>query len=285
MLSHVAPHIVGDVLPHPIALGVYTPASGTLFGPNGPSPLDVRQGNVGDCWLIASLAEVASSNPQAITSMFTSLGTVNNGGPVPIQYYGVRFYNPQGAAKTFVVENELPTIARNGMVVYDQPINGVLWVALAEKAYVEAASAGWVVNSITYNAKPCLDTYNDVAGGEPRWAIQAITGERAFENYNSTITEWTAATIIAQLATPGSMVVLGTPMTDTSGLIVQDHAYAVIGYDPTTQLFTLENPWNISQGMNSLYNSGTVREVYGSEFTCSADVINSGAFQTDDWLI
>ena len=51
---------------HPAAAAAYTPVSGSLFGADGPSYLDVHQGDVGDCWLMASLAEVAARDPADI---------------------------------------------------------------------------------------------------------------------------------------------------------------------------------------------------------------------------
>ena len=54
--------------------------------------LDVQQGQVGDCWLMASLAEVAARDPQDIRNMFTADGTaVENGATVSL--YTVRFFN------------------------------------------------------------------------------------------------------------------------------------------------------------------------------------------------
>ena len=43
-------------LDHPAAARAYAPARGSLFGANGPSFLDVQQGQEGDCWMLASLA-------------------------------------------------------------------------------------------------------------------------------------------------------------------------------------------------------------------------------------
>ena len=61
----------------------YRQASGQLFV-NGAAYTDVNQGGLGDCYFLASLAEVALKNPSAITSMFI----VNGDGT-----YTVRFYN------------------------------------------------------------------------------------------------------------------------------------------------------------------------------------------------
>src|SRR5262249_26278426 len=83
---------------HPVAVDSYnnpipyTQVNGSLFGPNGPSYLDVQQGTSGDCWLLASLAEVAARSPSDITSMFTYNGTATENG-VTVGIYTVRFYN------------------------------------------------------------------------------------------------------------------------------------------------------------------------------------------------
>src|SRR3990172_2095223 len=70
-------------LDRPAASGAYRQIAGTLFV-GGAAYTDVKQGSVGDCYLMASLAEVALRNPSTITSMFI----VNGDGT-----YTVRFYN------------------------------------------------------------------------------------------------------------------------------------------------------------------------------------------------
>ena len=74
--------------------------------------------------------------------MFTFEGTtVENG--VTVNLYNVRYYNSAGVAKYVTVNTELPTL--NGS--FDDPINGVLWVALAEKAYAQANAFGFVTTN------------------------------------------------------------------------------------------------------------------------------------------
>ena len=101
---------------------------------------------MGDCWLIASLAEVAARDPQDIKNMFTYDGTtVDNGATVGL--YSVRFFSSNGTAFDVEVDTELPAAGE----YYDFVANGlgtqVLWVALAEKAYAEANSVGFVTTS------------------------------------------------------------------------------------------------------------------------------------------
>ena len=87
------------VVDHPAADTAYSPVSGSLFGANGPSYLDVHQGAVGDCWLMASLAEVAARNPSDIQNMFTDLGSTTENGSV-VELYKVRFFDSAGSPGT-----------------------------------------------------------------------------------------------------------------------------------------------------------------------------------------
>ena len=97
-------------LANPAAATAYSPApaSAQLFNmspathttPLGePSYLDVEQGAVGDCWLLASLAEVAARDPQDIKNMFAYDGTtLDNGSTVGL--YSVRFFSTDGVGFT-----------------------------------------------------------------------------------------------------------------------------------------------------------------------------------------
>jgi len=146
-------------LTEPAAGGGYSQVNGSLFGANGPVYRDVEQGDVGDCWLLSSLAEVAARDPQDIRNMFTCKGTtVENGATVGL--YSVRLFDSSGTAHYVTVDTELP----DGGGLYDHPANGVLWVALAEKAYAEANGQGFV----TTGSKGS-DSYNALNDGDPQW--------------------------------------------------------------------------------------------------------------------
>ena len=127
------------VVDHPAAATYYSPVSGSLFGANGPSYLDVHQGAEGDCWLMASLAAAAARYPSDIQNMFTDLGSTSENG-FQVELYKVRFFNSARVPTYVVVDTELPS----GGSYYDNATSGILWVALAEKAYAQAHGAGYV---------------------------------------------------------------------------------------------------------------------------------------------
>ena len=71
----------------------YTAVPAPLYGASGPSTNastnasanasanDINQGSLGDCYLLASLAEVAFQQPDRIASMITSNGTYGHSLP------------------------------------------------------------------------------------------------------------------------------------------------------------------------------------------------------------
>ncbi len=236
---------------HPAASAAYSPVSGSLFGANGPVYQDVRQGGVGDCWVLASLAEVAARTPNTIRSMFTYMGTnLENGATVSL--YSVRLYDTGGTARSIVVDTELP----GGGGTYDQATNGVLWVALAEKAYAQANGMRLVGSN-----QMGTDSYNALKGGDPAWALHAITDRSAGDysiNPTNLASAWNKGQLIVLISSnrPASSYIVGSPTDGT-------HAYALVNYNASSSNpFQVFNPWGTdSQGWApELFNG---HKVYG----------------------
>jgi hypothetical protein len=222
----------------------YSPVNLPLFGPNGPSYLDVQQGAAGDCWLMASLAEVATRDPWDIRNMFTYDGTTVVNGSV-VGLYTVRFFNSAGVATYVNVDTELPS----GGHYYDR-VGANLWVALTEKAYAEANGEGFVTTQARYS-----DSYAALNGGDPVWALRAITGKSASDfgvNPSNIAAAWNA----------GQLIVLCTS-SPSSSYIVGNHCYAVVGYNPSSSMpYEGYNPWGTT---SSGWAQGTYNghQVYG----------------------
>ncbi len=235
---------------------------GSLFGKNGPSYLDVQQGAAGDCWLLASLAEVAARDPQDIKNMFSWAGTaVDQNGVVDL--YTVRFYNSKNVAEYVAVDAELPA----GGGTYDHPVNGVPWVALAEKAYAEANSLGYVTTQQTGK-----DSYAALNGGDPAWALQAITGKPASDfavNPANLATAWNK----------NELIVLVSDSKPVRTDVVANHCYAMVNYKPSEVVqgdslpYQLFNPWGANSagdapdGMLGLFyaDSGFISQNFNSQ--------------------
>ena len=145
---------------------VYAEAKASLF-PYAPVYTDVRQGHVGDCYLMSGLAEIAMHNRAAIQNMFI----VNGDGT-----YTVRFYNGR-QADYVTVDSYLPAndqgeyvFANHGQSLEDTTI--ALWVPLAEKAYAQINEEGWL-RTDGHN------TYASLDGGWPNHVFTQVTAVRA----------------------------------------------------------------------------------------------------------
>jgi hypothetical protein len=232
----------------------YSTSSSPLFASSGPSMNDINQGYLGDCYLLASLAEVAKENSSIISSMFTSNG--NN-------TYGVKFY-VNGVAQYVTVNSSLA----NGGNIFNSGAD--IWASLAEKGYAQLQASGVVTgNSINYG-----NSWSTIGnGGAPEMALEEITGASAITDfygsgsswakvtYNSSLgmTNYTTgnatasvlATLVADLSI-GDDVILSswTNGKDSAGktTLVASHAMSIYGYDSATGMLQVRNPWGSESG-------------------------------------
>jgi len=243
----------------PISSYNYQYAQGSLFQ-NGISYQDVAQGEVGDCYFVAALAETAFRSKTTIQSMFTDNGD---------NTYTVRFYN-QGVADYVTVDRYLPANNSGNFVYAHQPnadsnnwgklnnSQNELWVALAEKAYAQLNEEEWVYRDKTnsYNgiaSGSISDTFGLVTGKNSSTGILASASPRPWDNLI------TAAKVISDF---NSGQLSGFGSNDTGKVaanVVPGHQYVVIDYNSTTQKFTLFNPWGVAGGNDgSQHKPGTL---------------------------
>jgi hypothetical protein len=233
----------------------YSASTSPLFGPSGPSPSDVNQGNLGDCFLLSSLAEVAKKHPDMISSMFTDNG--NN-------TYGVRFY-VDGKADYVTVNNELVDdgVANTGKDI---------WASLAEKAFTQLQTGGDTGN-FTNDGNSFSSIGN---GGWQGYTLEALTGASQISWYYTHGTTWTMDTydsslketgstagssntsVLAALASDlakGDDVILGSCLDHTDKAngkttLMADHAMSITGYDSATGMLVVRNPWGSAPNQN-----------------------------------
>jgi len=248
-----------------------------LFAASGPSMSDINQGYLGDCYFLSSCAEVAKQDAGDITSMFT-----NNGNGT----YGVRFY-VDGVAEYVTVNTSLA----DGGSVFNHATD--IWASLAEKAYAQLQASGVDTgNSINYG-----NSYSTTGnGGDPAFALEAITGASAINQFFANGSSWsdyalnnalnvtnysagetTASllkTVVADLSA-GDDVILSsyTNAVDSRGMttLVSDHCLSVYGYDSSTGELEIRNPWGAASGQTW----DTTFEVSLSTLLADGDVITA----------
>lgn len=199
-----------------------------LFSSGGPSMDDVKQGQIGDCYFLATLAGAAKVSPDSIRSMITDLGDGT---------YAVRFVDSDNSYRFYRVDNDLPVArAGNNRPVYaGLGTEDCLWVALAEKAYAyhrngagsyESIHGGWMSQALTAIG---------AAQQQTLWRQQA-GGARQFMNW------------VEQQLSEGKIVTLGVLDARNELNLVSGHAYTVDSVETDENGFkylTIRNPWAI----------------------------------------
>ena len=231
----------GTDLPSLSGTGPYTYAlaQGSLFGSTGqPQYQDVVQGELGDCYLLAALAELALRNPQAVKAIIVD----NHDSLTPgDDTYTVRFWNPHASAWDYVtVDSKLPqdvngtfALANMGQALNAQ--TNALWVALIEKAYAQVNESGWL-------DRPAINSYAALVSGWPNIALLDLTGKQgtqsALTSNIAVINAWNA----------NGLVVFNTMQSPTDPKVVENHSYVLLNYNAGTGIFTIFNPWGINGG-------------------------------------
>jgi hypothetical protein len=245
----------------PMADVRYQAVTNIPLSSNGFNYYDVNQGALGDCWLLASLAATAARAPSALQTMFIYNGTnIVNGATVDV--WTVRFFR-SGVPEYITVDTELPAGGHYYDNITHANLNGTvsteLWVALAEKAYAQTNHSGWIGSD-----NKGVNSYAALMGGWPSFALSAITGLPSNPNApfghsvpingSDLVSAWNNGQLIVLDSAPAYLLV--------SARIVPAHAYAVVGYDASTKLFKVFNPWGIKLTIPGFSNNYSCYDLF-----------------------
>ena len=119
-------------------------------------PQDVKQGRLGDCWLMGSISALAQC-PGRIKSLFDAKQLTSDG------KYGIWLFDETDQWIKVVIDEQVPCHKdKDGfpLVTFARPMANEIWVSLLEKAV----------------AKYC-GGYHNLQGGQPAWAFRLFTGQ------------------------------------------------------------------------------------------------------------
>ena len=215
----------------------YELAQGILY--NGvPRIGDLHQGDLSDCFFLSSVGEAAMLDWKEVAAMIHDNGD---------KTYTVRFYH-NGRTSYVTVDRYLPVdddhnLVFDGSGTSATDAKNILWVALAEKAFVQLNESGWVKHfgPSGVNNYAALDH-----GGDATTTIPVVTGLPAAEGGVTTV----------NAVNRRELTVADTIDNPAAGF-VHWHTYAVIGYDATKHTVTLFNPWGQS-GDDPAIKYGTI---------------------------
>jgi hypothetical protein len=186
---------------------------------NGAAYSDIRQGYIGDCYYLASLASLAQSDPGLIEQSVAPLGDGT---------FAVRFYR-SGQPVYVRVDGDLPVGTWGGPVYAQLGQGGELWAALAEKAFAYFRNGS--------------NTYASINGGWMSEGYRVLTGksvsQRSPAALGADLYNWVATELSA-----GHALSMGS-FYYASGPIVGSHAYMIqsVSVQNGQQYITVYNPW------------------------------------------
>jgi hypothetical protein len=218
--AQVPLEINGQNLLDPVASYAYQDFSWRMLFVDGPQFSDIRQGAVGDCYFMASLASLADQDPGVIRQMIAPMGDGT---------YAVRFY--RGGQPVYVrVDAQLPAYYGTPAYAKLSP-TGELWAALAEKAYAQ----------FRYGA----NSYDSLNGGWMSTVYQEVTGAATTDSWIGSSGSSVAQFISSQLAA-GHALSAGTSGS-AARPFAGSHAYMIKSIETTGDgtYVTVFNPWGL----------------------------------------
>lgn len=200
-----------------------------LFAAAGPSMDDVRQGALGDCYLLAGLAAIAKDNPLALRQNVVDF----HDGTYGIQLGG-KFYREDADLAVYSSSSTNPAYAQLGR-------ESSLWVALVEKAFA--------------HYRTTARTFASIEGGwsiEINRALGSVTaGQASISSYGSATN---LANSLATRLSRGEAVTIGF-LSGSGANLVTGHMYTVarVVRDGSNNItgVVLRNPWGVDGGGNS----------------------------------
>lgn len=208
-----------------------------------PSPMDVVQGAVGDCWLMASLATLAHHHPDVISSMvkdnfdgtysvhFADGEVVTVSGDVWLQP-GVVSENPESEYGGY------STVLYGARARSDRPAGGPQWPWIIEKAMATR-----------------YGSYGNLNAGMPAWALGVLYNKETFTQQmqpDGSLYQW--ENLKKGVISPafevapdgvGSSPLDERMLSNPTVVGIKDHAYAVLGVTERNgeQYARLYNPY------------------------------------------
>lgn len=159
--------IVEKTLPQP-DLSYLEPTFEDMLFTHDPCIEDVRQGNIGDCYLLASILSLVYTSPGEIRNMMKD----NLDGTVTVRLFDITTSPLAYTPRNITVYKKLPIHTESKKNVF---ASGALWVSILEKAYIAAGFIGTSPLTIPMNTTPY--SYGMIEAGQESYALQHLTGK------------------------------------------------------------------------------------------------------------
>ncbi|MGA9525906.1 MAG: C2 family cysteine protease [Myxococcaceae bacterium] len=234
-------------LPDPALLNshsghAYEWVDGALFI-EGPHRDDVIQGQIGDCYLVASLSAIASQSPEALEKAIRD----NGDGTYTVRFYEGPYHSEPKQVE-ITIDGQLP--GRSGRLYGHGSNAQELWVGLIEKAYAQWKGDYEAIGN----------------GGSPGDVMSAVLGRPESFTWNSGLPDDVRYGELKTALAAGQSIVAATFGEDQSALytgtgLYASHGYSVHGVSEENgeKFVQLRNPWGQSEPSGDGVDDGSFR--------------------------
>jgi hypothetical protein len=208
-----------------------------LFGKGGPNINDIHQGDVGDCWFLGTLAEVAWRDPSLIRQDITERADGT---------YDVYFHTSTGTVDEHV-DGWIPVNQYHKLEYAQLGQGNCVWVAIMEKALAYFRNQTIAPAYDTISNGSCLEALADLGITAAHYSKLPATASQLFSD-------------VSTLVASDAIVETGT-LASTPAPLVTTHVYSIISTRVTKtgeQEIELRNPWGTNpdyKASNSDYQS------------------------------
>lgn len=197
-----------------------------LFGDGAPSLDAINQGKLNDCWALSSLGSLVNTDPEALKQMIHRNGD------------GSYTVNTPGGGR-----QQVSALTDGELALGNRSEGNGVWANVMEKAIGEQM----------HQRQPGKFTGDDgvaaMTSNQAFNAEQILTGTRGQRttfkptgNQPGSSPEQVRS-VLQSAVSDGQLAVAGA--RDASDGLDNQHAYAVIGFDPGSDTVTLRNPWGV----------------------------------------
>jgi calpain-15 len=183
---------------------------------NGIDPNDIKQGQLGVCYCLATISEYART-PKKIVDIFAYYD-------LELGFYVLRFYT-DGKPNYIVVDDYFPCSSVSQQPLFSKPIGNEIWVLLIEKAWAKVIGSYFAAEMMT------PDLFMEDLTGSPTYGSW-------FKDKKDKMRD------VVSYSSKGYLIVLTTGSKRIQG-IVNNHAYSllkVIEHEGAF-IYKLRNPW------------------------------------------
>lgn len=235
----------------------------SLYGEQGVRPAAIRQGAVGDCWLLASIAAIGEW-PERVQKLFRGITEYPTNGQFELDFWAF------GHPAKVTIDDRLPGSIHYGKF-YERftkkSRNGAWWATIVEKA-----------------AAKYYGTYSQMNGGWMNEALWALTGMPTIGFSSNSLEEDALWQRISDYNDKNYIMTSAvTGKKNETYNIVGGHAYTVIGTAEyaNRKLVKVRNPWGSERYTGPWSDADTVNMTAEAKSALNHTNANDGSYFMD----